>query len=1008
MSWRVSSKIFFCALLSLSLSWDISQCDDAPVLQISDQTGEFFFVTPEGPIPWPLECAVQQSGNIITNLDCYGGIGNSGWTCGLEEWPENGFETPAGSGVNYLWGGRLLVSGIINDSIRLSSRYSGIPFRPAGGAPTVEPFDYVSDYSIRTLFDDTTYRSNYGNREPMFVEIANRSHVFYGNPFNKTIIYDLVMTNVGDSYIEDTYVGFSFDTDIGIKPDGYYHYWYDDLVGSIREQGIVYAIDNDGDPDGSSYTGISPTRCFAFKVLNSSFVPRDTCFNWWGVQYWETEVRFGPKQKDSTLCDFLLPEDGYPMYTDEFKCLMRLSGWDYDQVLARTITADDPVWTLPDQTLTREITKGLNNEFLFSIGPVDLPPDSSVRILYATFTGELIHVNASNFLNNIRAEYRPDEYVSNLNFDDLLTVADASDYLVDSLLDPLYPPIGLREVWQSSDSVVVQWDPWVYPEVEGYEIYLSEVSPELLPYPGLAAPWLEPPTLEHYASLGRTYKLALDDLEPNRIYYLNVAHRTSGGVGSANKAIYPVAEPHFEAPLIHNELAYSPTSEEVTISWEEISGEDIDYYKIYQVDTTADTANLYHPFYDRGGATVSGLIPKDSFCFDDGCYFYYSMAEHARVDSGVFNYSQFADEGKVFVVLGVNKSGFESHFSHPITVLHIDPPTSDIVVVTNSYPMFVSYESIASFYDSAFSTSGYSYDIFSVKDSITKYGSIDSIDWHDFAAYRMMIIDDNLPDEGLAYYQSRHEGLSRYMLSGGIVVYCGSFNGQGSTNIQTRMLVYHPRQSYIREFFPVDSIYFVGPGYYVLDDAPIEDTEIGAFKVEDGRGILPAITFDSLRYPFGSAHLPRFWSGTTIPGPVGFKAPTTAEAIYHYRTTIPGSSIMENRTAGIRFKTGNFENYLFGFHLWYMNPDEVRAMIATIMAPGNCCLAVGDIDHSGGEVEIDIIDATWLARFLYSDWQEPYCSAEADINADGSVDLVDLSILVDFIFRYGPPMPVCE
>jgi len=451
-------------------------------------------------------------------------------------------------------------------------------------------------------------------------------------------------------------------------------------------------------------------------------------------------------------------------------------------------------------------------------------------------------------------------------------------------------------------------------------------------------------------------------------------------------------------------------AEKVTISWEELSGEDIDYYKIYQIDTTADTANLYHPFYDRGGAVTLGLTPKDSFCFDDGCYYYYAMTEHARVDSGVFSFSEFTKEGKVYVVAGVNKLGFESRFSRPVTVVHIDPPTEDVLVITNASSMFVSYEMIVSFYDSVFAGSGstYRYDIYNEKDTVIKYGSIDSLDWHDFSAYRMVIIDDDLPDEGLARYEIRQEGLSKYMLTGGIVIYCGSFNGFTSTNIQTRTLIYRPAQSFIRRFFPVDTIYFVGPGYYILAGSPIEDSDFGCYKVEDSRGVLPDIGFDSARYPFGSVSLPQFWSGTTIPGPVGFKAPVTAEPVYQYRTTFPDISIMENRTAAIRFKTATFDNYLFGFHFWYMDPVQVRELIEVIMPPANCCVAVGDVDHSGGSVPANIADATWLVKYLYAGWPEPYCPAEADINADGSIDLVDLTILTDFMFRSGPPMLLCK
>ncbi len=71
-----------------------------------------------------------------------------------------------------------------------------------------------------------------------------------------------------------------------------------------------------------------------------------------------------------------------------------------------------------------------------------------------------------------------------------------------------------------------------------------------------------------------------------------------------------------------------------------------------------------------------------------------------------------------------------------------------------------------------------------------------------------------------------------------------------------------------------------------------------------------------------------------------------------------------------------------------------------------CCLARGDIDRSGGLV--DISDLIWMVGWLFIGGQEPPCIDEADVNASGGIpDISDLVYLVDYMFMAGPPPVPC-
>lgn len=77
---------------------------------------------------------------------------------------------------------------------------------------------------------------------------------------------------------------------------------------------------------------------------------------------------------------------------------------------------------------------------------------------------------------------------------------------------------------------------------------------------------------------------------------------------------------------------------------------------------------------------------------------------------------------------------------------------------------------------------------------------------------------------------------------------------------------------------------------------------------------------------------------------------------------------------------------------------------------GNACCCVGntgDINGSGNQLS-DIIDLTYLIDIIFRGGPASPCASEADVDQNGqSANILDLTYLVDFIFRGGNPPPPC-
>ncbi len=906
----------------------------------------------------------QYTNEIATMYNCFGTFGSYVNGPYDSHFPENhypSFMTPKDGYQEYLYVGSIWIGGIIGDDTLVSTGHDGWFSHNSEFWP---PHDYYyksvteskspADYSLHAEFYDTLYENNsifwptWPYHHPLNIEVALSSHTWFDTPNSQTIIYDMVITNIGEETINEGRVGLFFDSDVYDYNYGYtFNRHKDDISGSIREKGIVYTIDNDGDPiDGLFDEKSSPTRILAAKFIESSFEPQDTIFNWW-ISSGNTQLDFGPRlegTEEDPFRDFYNLNLGTPVDDKDKYYLLSHPEWDYDQFYTATIDTGVHLWMEPNPDYASDFADGGDTRFLFSIGPVDIYPDSSIRVLFATFTGEDVHTVVNN-LDNLPDN--PDDYLANLNFTGVLKNADISDSLGQLLLNPLNPVNGLKVDYHDKDSAVIKWDPFVYDGVDGYEVYLSTVPFNELPYPGVIPPWLEPEGLIHHASLDEITQYTLTDICINKAYFVNVASRSDNEFGDPSKTVIIFDSTRALAPIIKRDYAFGLNGDEVTIEWDVINPGRIDHFNIYKFDSIGVGSYPFHAYYRDSWHPYLPLI--DSFLINNKLYYYCAREIYDKIGKNARSFTDYAvNDGSAFVISSVNNDGFESEFSDPIVFHTHTPPTREILFITgNSGYADYRVDTVINFYNEILS--GYDYDIIDYSretiptDCQGEYPT-DCFDWRDFEPYKLLIMDSPINFDCLrAWAEENNQALTRYILSGGRFAYFGILYNI-SWSYETTFQNYN--SSFIERFFGIDSIFNLPFSYYhdTYIPKPYIDTVSGFIKAESVISEAPDVDFDTLRNPFPD-YVNDYWPRGTAPGSAAFVVNEKGQTTHLYRSKYPETSRAEGYPVGVKTVTDEATTYLYGFHLWYMEPDDARELINFIT--GN---TPTDVDNSNQSI----------------------------------------------------------
>jgi hypothetical protein len=485
--------------------------------------------------------------------------------------------------------------------------------------------------------------------------------------------------------------------------------------------------------------------------------------------------------------------------------------------------------------------------------------------------------------------------------------------------------------------VLLEWDPWVFDEVDGYAIYATEIDPANLPYSGVIPPWLQAETLNPVATAGATYHYALNGLDPTKLYVINVANRFGDQVGAdgPSLALPPLNRP--PAPDVNLEFAFIQGDEPAVISWESPAEEDVNYFNIYRFPDSASAARRYHAFYDEG-YFLQTLAPVDSFIIGDDDYYYYAMQPVAQLSSDTRSYADpEAQAGMVYVVTGVNSTGFESEFSLPVMVEAIVPRTRDILVLTHSTSETagnVKYDSLLAFYSDILAP--YDFAIYDYRDTIqsSSCGTVihHCFDWNPLVPFRLVIIDDGLADLIFnAQYENAARGFERYLHTGGKIAYFGSLYGFRPFGMTSAPAVNEIREPFVTNYAGLDSVFQIGGGYYAVSaNPPYTDTLSGFVRAESVTEELPDLYFDSANTTL-VGELGPLWPDNTAPITAAFTVNDNATTLYRYRSLYPTTSVAEDYPVGVAFSTPTTEFYSFGFHLWYMERPGARALVNWLM-----------------------------------------------------------------------------
>ena len=901
---------------------------------------------PAGPTDFPLVWGVHQTGAINASFTSLGSFGlGFGPTAIPTGWPIVSFESPAGSGVEYHFSGAIWIGGIVGNDTLVSVGADGWQnvrdlYPPDYGdgkrRGSVVELPHPSAQAFWSEFSDTTqsgitYNNDWTGRPytPLPVKLVLKSYSFHGQPENKAILYDLTITNIGSQPIASGYVGFYHDADIGLSTDQ--NAAQDDLAGSLPELGIGYMVDNNGDPEKP---GLGDTHCngiLASKILATSFAPSVISFNWWISN--ASGVRdFGPQHK-ANFHDFGTGGRGTPEGDRNKYFVMQNGEWDYDQVLTATITPEDPIWDLPPQAEALTVSRGIDTRFLLSTGPFDLAPDSSARVLFTLFTADSV-LTDSNWSRFLQTTYQPGNWLHTLDFSGVEAVSHVTDSITPILLSPSNPVTGVKVRHRYRDSVEVEWDPFVFGAVSGYNIYLTEVPANAFPFPGLVPPWYKPESAVLVAEVGRQRRYMLHNLDPLKSYFCNIAHRFSGGIGSMSEPAVVKAATELPAPALKDTFCFIRSVGTPYIAWSADSGA-VHHYNLYRFADSTTAFTRYAPHYSR---TLEAVTPYQSMIHDGVRYYYYAIQPIAQV---AYTDTIFADPEAVgdnwYAVTAVDSGGYESGYSHLIRVIDARR-SSDILVMSNANPSLgmVLYDSVKAFYTDVLN--GYSYDFYNWVDS-TQGVHCESlaptcVDWHDFMRYRLLIIDDGLKDQIMASrYEDATSGFAKYLLSGGKIVYCGSFASFRQYPLQPTALpaMYAPGASFVTRFFGIDSLFFVGHYYYAQHSSPPYVDSLFAFSnaeaLEPG---IPGVPYDAARYAFRST-LANYWPVGTPPSVSTFLTNGRATPLHAYRSLNPVGSINEGEVVSLMTAGPEAETYLFGFHLWYMERTAARQLVDWIM-----------------------------------------------------------------------------
>lgn len=873
-----------------------------------------------------------------------------------------GFEFPLGSQTDYLYTLDLWIGGVIDNDTLVSATYTyditdgvlthyGKEFYPPNDPVSfrsIMPMYIGEGRGYRTFYVDTftadvldLNRDYWGNRphQPLYISVVQKSYSYDVNPYRNILLLDFIVTNIGTDTIHHAYVGVYVDADACAEGDTSGRCYYDDLTGSFRDIHTAYLIDNDGNPQSGLFLdSLCVLDGIACRPVAVYPPVTDTAYNWWLWSY-TYQTDFGPRLKgtpEDPFRDFGTGGIGTPCGDVNKYYLLRHKEWDYDQLAIPTIAATDTAW-LPPDTSWEYAAHGEDARFLLSVGPLELPPGKSARSLFAIFGADLVHVDPDNQANLFEGNYQ--RFYDNLQFDILRQTAEDARAFADEMLDPTRPPTGLEIVRSTDDSVLIRWDPYVFPEVIGYNLYLAPVPDSLLIGPEVVLPITVPLAVEGAPTFipADSSRYLITGLEPGQLYFAALTHVTSTGEGELSVPLTVGYGNHENAPHMKDFTFYRDGDSIATLTWTAPPNTDVEYYRIYKTTDTSVIADRYYPFLTSDTAAIP-FAPKRCREFNGEIYCYYEIEAYDSTSSDITTYRDTTiTEGAFYWVAAVDKSGYPSRFSNITTLEKTIEPSRDILVILGTIPTsqndYVVHDSLLDFYRRLLD--GYDYDLYHWFDTNNiSHCTLDvCTDWYDLANYRLIIVEEFPSPQILTTdLETSHKLFTKVLNSGREFVYFGTLpNGYKlypPSNIDT---ISYGSESFERRYLAIEQTLLKSWGNNYATIGAIDSLAgfNGAVPVFDS---LPFLPLDTVNNRLKSMIQQLFNIEGYLPLTGVFSPSVEAQVLYTYASLFPSSSEFQGKPCGLLCERNGVPAYTFSFHLWAIEETAARQLIDYIIA----------------------------------------------------------------------------
>lgn len=382
--------------------------------------------------------------------------------------PVMGCEYPINSNIEYLWTAGLWLGAVVGRDTLVSTGAEGyynlIEFWPdAGDAGKMirrssQPFsihyspEAISEEDILAVYFDTLTNPSYvdidpiDNRthQPLNVEVTQRTFAWSYPYAEDFILVDFGIRNMGRFPLKQLYIGFVVDADAyHISKEWGQGSWLDDICGykeaipspmwpqfedSIR---VAWVADNDGDPnDFGEFDFTSTTGTTAIRVIRTPSDSLRYSFNWWVTRY-TPSFDWGPRQvtDDKPYRDFG-PNFGTPLGDKNKYYMLRTDERDYEQ-LECAVSHTGQGWLPAPAASAPDYADGHNAIYLFSFGPFDVPPDSTLPVTLAYIGGEDFHHNPTAF-EDLFDPFNPFPFMKQLDFSHLGVNSIWADWIYDN------------------------------------------------------------------------------------------------------------------------------------------------------------------------------------------------------------------------------------------------------------------------------------------------------------------------------------------------------------------------------------------------------------------------------------------------------------------------------------------------------------------------------------------------------------------------------------------------